>query len=66
MNSADLVTHCLRLHAREVLYLLLVEERVAGVEQGEEDRAQVAEVLRLLEHARRRAAAICAEYGVGA
>jgi len=64
-NSADLVTHCLRLHARDILYLLLVEERVAGVEQGEEDRAQVAEVLRLLEHARRRAAAVCAEHGVG-
>lgn len=65
VNSADLVTHCLRLHARDILYLLLVEERVAGVEQGDEDRAQVEEVLRLLEHARRRAAALCSEYGVG-
>jgi len=64
-NSADLVTHCLKLHAREILYLLLVEERAEGVEQGEDDREQVEEVLRLLEHARRRAAAACAEYGVG-
>jgi hypothetical protein len=69
-NTADLVTHCLKIHCREICFRLLVDERLAdgqgGFEQSPEDMEAVRTLLRALERARRLAAAACAEHGVEA
>jgi hypothetical protein len=66
-SSAELLTHCLKLHAREILYQLLAEDSDAGgvgVIQNDEDRDQIRNVLGMLEEGRRVGAAVCAEHGV--
>jgi hypothetical protein len=66
-GSAELVTHCLKVHAREILFQLLVEEQGAeagGWEQPEEDRRAICEIRAMLDEARLLGNAACREYGV--
>ncbi|MFO0980846.1 MAG: hypothetical protein U1E76_03690 [Planctomycetota bacterium] len=69
-SSADLVRHCLKIHCREILHQLTIEQGQAesGVryQQGPQDQEQVKGALALLQSARRQAIAICADYGVDA
>ncbi|MAG56380.1 MAG: hypothetical protein CMJ83_08830 [Planctomycetes bacterium] len=66
-SSAELVSHCLGLHAREILYQLLVEDRDtegAKLQQSEEDKEQMRNVLGMIGEGRRMAAAALEEHGV--
>lgn len=68
-GSRELVGHCLRLHAREILYQLLVENQDAegsNLSQSDEDKEQIQNVMGMLEEGRRMAAATFEEYGVRA
>ena len=67
-HTADLLAHCLKLHGREILYQLLIADHTesdgAAFAQTPDDKQQIAELMRMLEEAHRRAAASCAEHGV--
>ena len=69
-NTGDLVTHCLKLHGREILYQLLVVEAMSdeaqGLEQTEEDQQQIANLMGMLEEARLMGQGACTEHGVEA
>ncbi len=66
-STADLVTHCLKLHAREILYQLLCEgedEDDLFFDQTPKDRQQIRDLMGTLERARDLAVRTCAEHGV--
>jgi hypothetical protein len=66
-ETADLLTHCLRVQAREILSQLANEDHMASavdVPQDEEDRARAAGVLQLLGRAEAAAARLCHEQGI--
>jgi hypothetical protein len=66
--SNPLITHCLKLHAREIIYQLLQDDHsdaeAAVFRQSEDDRHQIVDLVRLLEDAYRSGVAACAEHGV--
>lgn len=66
--SNPLITHCLKLHAREILYQLLQDDHSDGdaavFRQSEDDRHQILDLVRMLEDAYRSGVAACAENGV--
>ena len=67
-NSAALMTHSMKIHSREMLYQLLVEEEIeqerASFQQDEDDKAQVLEVIRMLDEALMLADEACQAHGV--
>jgi hypothetical protein len=66
-ETGDLLRHCLRLHAREMLSQLTGEDHMAtaaDVPQDESDRARAAGVLQLLARAEAAAARLCHEQGI--
>lgn len=71
-STRDLVSHCLRIHAREILYQLLVEDDDGGedgaegggaIRQSADDRAEVRRVMLDLERAADLARRACARFG---
>lgn len=74
-STRDLVLHCLRIHAREILYQLLTHDSDDGdgdgggehgaIHQSADDREQVKQVLLDLERAEDLARRACARFGVG-
>jgi hypothetical protein len=68
IGTRELLAHCLRLHAREILYQLLTRDEATGdgvpLAQTDADRAAVAGILRSLEAARSAAHAACTAHGV--
>lgn len=72
-STRDLVLHCLKIHAREILYQLLAHDSDDGGEGGGEnsaihqsadDREQIKQVLLDLERAEDLARRACARFGV--
>jgi hypothetical protein len=66
-ESADLLRHCLCLHAREILSQLSTEDHMAAVgdvPQDEEDRARAAGAIQLLGRAESTAVRLCHEQGI--
>ncbi len=66
-ETADLLRHCLCLHAREMLYQFLSEDlmtKALEVPQDEEDRNRAAAVLQGLERAEAAATRLCREQGI--
>ncbi len=67
-NSKELLTHCLTLHAREILYQLLMEDQIGGgpshFEQSIEDKQQIAKIIERLKQAQKVGSAACVKYGV--
>lgn len=70
-STGDLIVHCLKLHCREILYQLLVEEddgeeQAAAIHQSAKDREAIREVMVELEQARDLGRRACANHGVNA
>jgi hypothetical protein len=66
-ETADLLRHCLCLHARELLSQLSSEDNMAtaaDVPQDEEDRSRAAGVIQLLGRAEATASRLCHEQGI--
>jgi hypothetical protein len=66
-ETADLLRHCLGLHAREILAQLATEDHQAmavEVPQDEDDRARAAGVIQLLGRAEATAVRLCHEQGI--
>lgn len=67
-SSRDLIAHCLKLHCREILYQLLMEEgddeNGHGFQQTPEDQKQIQELMASLDRAKDLAHRACAEQGV--
>ncbi|MEM7200120.1 MAG: hypothetical protein AAF628_07635 [Planctomycetota bacterium] len=68
IGTSELVVHCLRLHAREILFQLLTRDaasdRGAALTQDDDDRQQIAAILRSLEAASTAGSKACATHGV--
>lgn len=67
-TSGDLVTHCLKLHCREILHQLLTEvsDEPARFEQSAEDKQRVCEIINRLNKALQYGKTACKTYGVNA
>jgi hypothetical protein len=67
-NSADLVTHCLKLHCREILYQLLIEEVMndgqGRFEQRAEEKPHICTIINKLTKAQQVGKVACEKYEV--
>ncbi len=70
VGTRDLVVHCLKVHTREILFQLLTRESSSdggtSLTQDEDDRAQIAAILRSLETAKTAGQRACTTHGVDA
>lgn len=70
LGTRELLTHCLRLHVREILYQLTTRDASSDegmpLEQDDGDRAAIADVLRSLETAKATGQKVCTTHGVDA
>jgi len=67
-TSRDLVTHCLKLHCREILHQLLTEvsDEPGSFEQSAEDKQRVCDIIKRLNQAHQYGKKACEKYGVNA
>lgn len=69
-NSAELLAHCLKLHAREILCRLLADARPdeprPDIEQGPEEQRRIREIMESLQQAQTIGLTACRQYGVHA
>ncbi|RKZ51877.1 MAG: hypothetical protein DRR16_20315 [Candidatus Parabeggiatoa sp. nov. 3] len=67
-NSRDLLAHCLKLHAREILYQLLMADHIGAEEnrfkQTTKDKQQIVKIIKRLKQAQEVGTATCQKYGV--
>lgn len=70
LGTRDLLVHCLRIHAREILFQLMTRDTAGDggtpFTQAPEDAAAIAELLRSLEAARNAGQRACTQHGVEA